>query len=570
VTSDCILLSLPQGLERVRVEGWTHQPFDLGEGEEQGYHRAARPRGEWLPAPAAMTLRGGPERTSVWYRAAFTHPGWAERTLLRFDGAFMAANVWLNGRLLGSHYGHPGAFGFDVSSFLQVENTLAVCVQATPEGGFLPPALAELSDDGGRWWPLGLVDRVWLERVGSVAVESLDAAWRLTPGMAEARLRTVLRNLDAREMEVTVGWQLSPPEEEEPAGPVARWRRTATLAGRGVKALETRISLDRPRLWWPWTLGAQALHGLAVTVDCGDRRSTVAQREVGVREIHLEPFGGGLAWMVNGRRHFPRGAVLPPLPPGEGGDPVGAWRLAGLDLALSRGQVPGERTAAMADRSGVMLVVDPPPSPAAEDDGDEQDHVREAIAQMASHASAAVLLQRGAAEGMDLPATTAAEEPYTVTAADRAEVEAVRREKFSPATALVLERLPDLDEAQGAMATTTALLDWSLLPDREGLLLRFSVVNDDAAAAGRATVRWSVRPAQAAGWRLRRERRGELEVGLPAPDAPPAVHEVEVATPVRDGILVADVQLEREGATMSRLTYEIDPAERAGRTGRGR
>jgi hypothetical protein len=563
VTSDCILLSLPQGLERTRVEGWTQQFFDLGEGEEQGYHRPHQAPGVWAPPPATMTLRGGPERTSVWYRSQFTHPGWAERTLLRFDGAFMAANVWLNGRLLGSHYGSPGPFGFDISSFLQVENSISVCVQATPDGGFLPPALADLREEDRRWWPLGLVDRVWLERVGSVAIEALEATWRITPGQAEARLRTVVRNLDAREMEVTVGWQLSPPEEEDgqPARGVARWRRTATLSGRGSRVLETRVSVDRPQLWWPWTLGGQALYGLSASVDCGDRRSTAAQREVGVREIHLEPFGGGLAWMVNGQRHFPRGAVLPPLPPGEDGDPIGAWRLAGLDLALARGQVPGERTAALADRSGVMLVVDPPPSPQRDDGVDEQDHVREAIALVASHASAAVLLQRGVGEGFDMPATTAAEEPYTVTAAAREEVEAVRRSKFAPATALVLERLPDLDEAGGALAATTALLDWSPLPDRDGLLLRFSVVNDDAATRGRATVRWSIRPQAGGGWR-RRERRGDLQVLLPAPEQPPAVYEVEVPAPVREGTLVVEVTLTLGDEILSSLAYEIEPGER--------
>src|SRR5258708_7420310 len=60
VSSDCLLLSLPQGIDRQRLDGWRHQHFDLGEGEEQGYHRAKRPQGEWSEI-AAMTMRGRPD-----------------------------------------------------------------------------------------------------------------------------------------------------------------------------------------------------------------------------------------------------------------------------------------------------------------------------------------------------------------------------------------------------------------------------------------------------------------------------------------------------------------------------
>src|SRR6202521_405673 len=59
VTSDCLTLSLPQGLDRQRLDGWRHQFFELGEGEEQGYHRIGEPRGSWEP-PDTTTVRGRP------------------------------------------------------------------------------------------------------------------------------------------------------------------------------------------------------------------------------------------------------------------------------------------------------------------------------------------------------------------------------------------------------------------------------------------------------------------------------------------------------------------------------
>ena len=146
MSSDCLLLALPQGLERQRIEGWQSCRFALGEGEEQGFQRTRTPPGTWT-APEQVTLRGRPGDSAVWYRTEFTHPGWGERTLLRFDGAFTAANVWLNGRLLGSHFGFPGHFGFDISSFLETSNVLAVCVEAGEHAG---PAAGSAGRPAGR------------------------------------------------------------------------------------------------------------------------------------------------------------------------------------------------------------------------------------------------------------------------------------------------------------------------------------------------------------------------------------------------------------------------------------
>jgi Glycosyl hydrolases family 2, sugar binding domain/Glycosyl hydrolases family 2 len=556
VTSDCLTLSLPQGLDRQRLTGWRHQFFDLGEGEEQGYHRVGPPAGEWEPLEAT-TVRGRPAASSVWYRADFGHPGWSERTLLRFDGAFTAANVWLNGKLLGSHYGFPGHFGFDISSYLETQNVIAVCVQALDGAGQLPPSLAELGDDQGRWWPLGMVGRAWLEQVGSVVVEAVDVSWRLLPGTAEASLQTVIHNLDARDMQVLVGWQLIPPETESAQ---VRWRRSVHLGGHQSLTLETSVGVDRPQLWWPWTLGEQHFYDLMAQVEIGGRRSTVTGRQVGIREIDLEPSAGGMAWTINGRRHFPRGAVLPPLPPGDSSDPIGAWRLAGLDLAVSRGQLPSERTAASADAAGVLLVVDPPVFvPGQGDEGIHRDHLREAVSLVASHASAAVLLDR-AGRGLphSLPSAAGADQPYTLTGTDRAEVEAVRRAKYDPETALVLKALPDLDEAGGVLAATAALLDWHELIDRDGLKLRFHVINDELAVRGRAVLRWRLR-AEASSWLpFQRDRGGDITVAIPSPEQEPNVYEDEVSLPRGKGEVVVEVGLEQEGELLSFLEYALE------------
>jgi hypothetical protein len=246
------------------------------------------------------------------------------------------------------------------------------------------------------------------------------------------------------------------------------------------------------------------------------------------------------------------------LPPGSDGDPIGAWRRAGLDLALSRGQLPSQQTAASADAAGVLLVIDPPPIGSGPDEEAQVAHQQEALRLIGSHASAAVLLQRG--EGLlrsrDDVGARASEEPYVLATTERAQIEAARRAKFQPQTALVLEGLPNLEEGEGALATTAALGSWTHV-DGGGLRLRFHVVNDERSVFGRAVLRWRL-SAPGGGWApLRRDRHGEVDVILPASDEPPVVIEVDVSPPAGD-VLVLEVELDKDGETMSRLSYRLD------------
>ena len=73
----------------------------------------------------------------LWYRTRFNaenaKPG--QRTFLVFAGVAWEAQVWLNGKPLGSHRGYYEPFRFDVTGLLKQKNTLAVRVIAGPKFG---------------------------------------------------------------------------------------------------------------------------------------------------------------------------------------------------------------------------------------------------------------------------------------------------------------------------------------------------------------------------------------------------------------------------------------------------
>lgn len=78
-----------------------------------------------------------PESCILWYRTKFEaapmKPG--QRVFLVFEGVDWEAEVWLNGKLLGSHKVYYEPFRFDVTSVLKKNNTLAVRVIDGPKYG---------------------------------------------------------------------------------------------------------------------------------------------------------------------------------------------------------------------------------------------------------------------------------------------------------------------------------------------------------------------------------------------------------------------------------------------------
>ena len=132
--NDCLSLFPAQALNRQELNaGWRMAIATLGEGEDRGFSRTDFDDDPWAPVQVPRLHGATSGSEAIWYRVRFPRPRHRQRTLLRFEGAFLVANVWLNGRLLGSHYGYFAPFSFDISSFLLEENVLAICIEAPVE-----------------------------------------------------------------------------------------------------------------------------------------------------------------------------------------------------------------------------------------------------------------------------------------------------------------------------------------------------------------------------------------------------------------------------------------------------
>src|SRR4030088_1787141 len=197
--NDCLSLPFRQGSGGVRALGhWEGLWMSLGEGEAEGLHAG---RGEgWEPIAVPEQKAACAGRSALWYRTRFPRPDHNGRVMLRVGGAFLATNVWLNGRLLGSHYGSFAPFGFDLTPYLKAENLLVICCESPVEtqsekkrhimglfnDGDLKPypasAYSSLPDQYHLEVPVGLWRPVELEYVGPITIDWMRLRPRFEAG----------------------------------------------------------------------------------------------------------------------------------------------------------------------------------------------------------------------------------------------------------------------------------------------------------------------------------------------------------------------------------------------------
>jgi hypothetical protein len=160
-----------------------------------------------VPFPVESTLSGVGETVlpsqRVWYRRTFSLPGLSRggteeaegtRWLLHFGAVDWEAEVFLNGRLLGSHRGGYDPFTFDVTEALldAEEQVLTVAVRDPTDEGDQPRG-KQVLDPHGIWYTAvtGIWQTVWLEPVPGTYVERLAVVPDLSGERATVRVEVL-------------------------------------------------------------------------------------------------------------------------------------------------------------------------------------------------------------------------------------------------------------------------------------------------------------------------------------------------------------------------------------------
>lgn len=237
---------------------------------EKDAPRPARFEGQILVPFAVESALSGVKRAltpeqRLWYRRTFTAPKVERggRLLAHFDAVDWRAEVFVNGKAVGTHEGGYDPFSLDITAALNGSGPqeLVVAVWDPTDKGNQPRGKQVLEPGGIMYTAVsGIWRTVWLEPVPAVHVSGL----RLIPDVDGGRLRLTVQSSRPAAYTATALFEGKP---------------VATLTGTTDR--EVALQLEQPRLWSP---ESPALYDLEIRLKQGDTvKSYFGMRKVDFR-----------------------------------------------------------------------------------------------------------------------------------------------------------------------------------------------------------------------------------------------------------------------------------------------
>lgn len=229
-----------------------------------------------------------------WYRKQFTVSNLApgEQVEIRFDGAFMITEAWLNGVKLGRNVNGYLGFVFDLTPHVRKDGPNVLAVRVSNVG------------ETARWYSgSGIYRHVWFNRTGAVRIPYSGVA--ITSPVAGADNARVLvgaeienRSAQPAKVECQVALRDS---GGRVVGTGSVW---VTLAAGQVGRADVEIVVANPALWSP---EAPNLHHSDITLSVDGKVSDQLRERFGIRTIAVSPKTG---FRVNGKTYQLQGACL--------------------------------------------------------------------------------------------------------------------------------------------------------------------------------------------------------------------------------------------------------------------
>jgi beta-galactosidase len=229
-----------------------------------------------------------------WYRKSFDVPESqrGRRVVIQFDGVYMNAEVWLNGRRVGEHpYGYT-SFWFDLTDKVNFGGRNVLAVKVKNEG------------ENSRWYSgSGIYRHVWLKTLEPTHV----AQWgtyittpEVSASSAKVKLKTLVRNESDAAARVRLVTRLLDPAGAE----VSRVEDDKNVEAKGAYEFEQDTTLKSPALWSP---ESPALYTAVAEVYRERQLTDRVETKFGVRSISFDAVAG---FRLNGQTVKLKGGCL--------------------------------------------------------------------------------------------------------------------------------------------------------------------------------------------------------------------------------------------------------------------
>ncbi|MDR1392730.1 MAG: hypothetical protein LBJ62_01985 [Bifidobacteriaceae bacterium] len=344
----------------VSLDGIWGFSFEAADAAETGQTSATvRHETIHVPGPWQTMASGGRHDwlEAARYQRAFTVPQeWADqRIILKFGAVFYAAEVLVNGQVVGSHEGGYSPFEFDISDALGAsrEGTLEVRVSAPNDRRDIPHGKQRSSPrddyDGCCFTPCsGIWQSVWIEPRPETFIDSVRLTPRPQSGEIDVRVTVkgplvgqaaVVCGLLGEDHRITC-------DAETPISPAGLFRAT--------------LAIDNPILWTP---ANPQLYDVTIICQSADGTDEVISY-TGLRRIEARD----RRLYLNGQELYLRGVLDQGYWPVTGLTPpdvtaletdITKARQAGFNLVRKHLKPEDPRWLYLADRAGMLVWAEP-------------------------------------------------------------------------------------------------------------------------------------------------------------------------------------------------------------------
>ena len=306
-----------------------------------------------------------PFRCSWWFRTEFRVPAQSSKSTswLHFDGINYRANVWLNGEKIGDAQDVAGmmrVLEFNISKYLAAGKLNALAVEV------FAPDKNDLAMTWVDWNPtppdkdMGLWKDVYLTRTGDVSLLHPFVASKLDPYYKTASLTIMadLHNAAAHPTTSIVRAEIEGIRISQKVEMAASESRTVVFSPEQYPQLR----LTRPRLWWPYQMGAPDMYTARLQIEVDGQTSDLAKVQFGIREVTSQlTEKGRLLFKINGRNLLIRGAAWSPdmllrWSPERAAAAMDYVRGMNLNAIRLEGRMERDEFFDMADRLGILVM----------------------------------------------------------------------------------------------------------------------------------------------------------------------------------------------------------------------
>ncbi|MGQ9631059.1 MAG: glycoside hydrolase family 2 protein [bacterium] len=374
-----------QGIKTRNLTQWKYKMASWEKGEEQRFMYPDYSDSHWEDVVVPKLFKGCESGDTVWYRTEFSNPPleFGKRLLLRFEGVFLEAFVWVNGEFLGSHDGYFSPFTFDITNYVvQGKNIVVLCARSEAERDlnakrhplgvfgdwdykpYSSGAYPGLPQKYEWYTPLGLWRNIYLEEVGEIVFGYVHTTPVFRGDDVEVEVDIELLNLSSKDQEVDVTYRIVPHNFIQDMS--AEGMLKCEVPAFASVHKNVRVPIKEPKLWWHWPFGDPNLYRLDLSVQGRQAVFASIRETFGLRKIEVEMGKGRWEFRLNGRRAFPKGSCyisdfMPDRPDEDFWTrDLNMARRGNIDLLRVYAHIEGDDFYRLADEMGMLIICDFP------------------------------------------------------------------------------------------------------------------------------------------------------------------------------------------------------------------